>query len=169
MNKKNLAGAAAVVGLVAVAGMSGAVAGNAAPAEPAGKAPKSIFIRDTSQASIDLGEKGAGHGDLFTYHGNVFDKKGGKVIGRFGGSCDVLGKSEGVPEDWSCALDYMLPGGQLYTRVIGEAAVLFNGKKFDFGIVGGTGAYKNAKGQGTMRIPTDVKDQTDAFVTLDVH
>jgi hypothetical protein len=166
MKRKNLVCTAAVVGLAAVAGMTGAVAGNAAPADH--KTLKSFFIRDTSQASIDLGATGAGHGDLFTYHGNVFNTKGGKVIGRFGGSCDVLGKSTGVPEDWSCSLDYILPGGQLYTRAIGEAAVLFNGKKFDFGIVGGTGAYSNAKGEGTMRIPTDIKDQTDAFITLNV-
>lgn len=92
----------------------------AAPADQT--ALRSFFTHDTSLERIDLGKKGAGHGDLLTFHGNVFKTKGGTI--------------------------------------------LFNGKKFDFGIVGGTGAYSNAKGEGTQRI--DVKDKTNAFVTLNV-
>ena len=91
------------------------------------------------------------------------------MIGRFGGGCTTLGVSSVVPEDSTCTLDYVLPKGQLFTQVIGTTAYLFSGKPFDFAIVGGTGAYRGARGDGTMRVPADVPDQTDAYAVFRIR
>lgn len=76
--------------VTAAATWSLAQAGGAVAAPDDQTALTSFFTHDTSLARIDLGKKGAGHGDLLTFRGNVFNTKGGKVIGRFGGSCDIL-------------------------------------------------------------------------------
>jgi len=125
----------------------------------------SFFIQDSKQVQLDLNTKGD-QGDLFAFHGLTYDKKGGEKIGRFGGSCTILEAGHGLPADWSCNADYVLPGGQLHTEIFGDPAVLFDGKPFAFSVLGGTGRYSNARGEGTMAIPTTVKDQTDGYVKI---
>ncbi|MGQ0466313.1 MAG: allene oxide cyclase barrel-like domain-containing protein [Sporichthyaceae bacterium] len=153
-----------VVGLVAAAGWAGTAVGHTTP-DTGSVERLSVFIRDTSQLSANLNRKG-NHGDLFSYHGAVFTKKGGKQIGRFGGTCTTLGAKGGLPEDQSCFVDYRLAGGTLFTQVYDTTARIFGGKTFSFAVLGGTGAYRNARGEGTFRVPVDVKDQTDGFVTF---
>ncbi|HEY3604533.1 MAG TPA: hypothetical protein VGL04_07655, partial [Sporichthyaceae bacterium] len=123
------------------------------------------FIQDSKQTQLNVNPKGD-QGDLFVFHGLVFDHKGGKKIGRFGGSCTILESAPGLAADWSCNADYLLPGGQLHTEIFGDPAVLFNGKPFPFSILGGTGRYSDARGAGTMALPTNVKDQTDGDVKI---
>ncbi|MCA1846590.1 MAG: hypothetical protein LC792_26015, partial [Actinobacteria bacterium] len=55
------------------------------PADSASGKVVRVYEHDTSQASLDLGDKGEGPGDLFVYRGDVFNKKGGKNIGRAAG------------------------------------------------------------------------------------
>lgn len=126
-----------------------------------------FFIHDTKQATVDSPPKGASQGDLFAYHGLVYNTKGGKKVGRFGGACVQL-DAVGTSSDSSCSVDYVLPGGQLHTEVFGSNDFLFSGKPFPFSVLGGTGEYRNARGEGTMRIPTNVKDQTDGFVRIEL-
>ncbi|HEV8624559.1 MAG TPA: hypothetical protein VG034_08885 [Acidimicrobiia bacterium] len=125
-----------------------------------------FFIRDTVQASLDLGEKGPSQGDQFTYHGNIFTKEGGRQIGRYGGTCMTFAASPGVPEDSDCTLHYILPKGRLMTRLIGTTADVFGGRPVVFSVLGGTGAYRSARGDGTIVVPTDVPNQTDALIVL---
>ena len=155
-------GAATV--LIAAGGLSLAQAGGASAAHDAEKL--TFFIHDTKQATVDSPPTGSSQGDLFVYHGVIYAKKGGQKIGRFGGACVQLDATAGVPSDSSCSVDYKLPGGQLHTEIFGANDFLFSGKKFPFSVIGGTGKYAGARGDGTMRIPTDVKDQTDGYVTI---
>jgi len=128
-----------------------------------------FFIHDTAQATGDVAPKGSSLGDGFFYHGWIADHRGGKRIGRFGGlGCIQLDGGGGVPADSSCEVDYILPSGTIYTHVFGSNDKLFGGRPFPFGITGGTGAYRGARGEGTIEIPTDVKDQTDAYVKLTI-
>lgn len=128
---------------------------------------ETFFIHDTKQTRIDANQNGD-QGDQFVFHGLTYTKKGGKQIGRFGGSCTILQATRGLSGDWSCNVDYVLPGGQLHTEIFQDPKVAFNGKPFAFSILGGTGKYRNARGEGTMAIPTNVKDQTDGYVKLNL-
>lgn len=127
-----------------------------------------LFIRDSDQQALDLGPKGESAGDVFVFHGLLYDRKGGKQLGRFGGTCTTLPKAGPTPSDVDCYLDAVLPDGQLFLRGYDTAARLFGGKLSDVGIVGGTGAYRLARGAGTVRVPVNVKDQTDAYFVLNV-
>lgn len=126
----------------------------------------SFFAHDTTQSSIDLAPKGESQGDTFVFHGLKYDKKGGTVVGRYGGTCTTLAKAKGLPADSTCAIDIILAGGQLYIEGIGSTADLFGGKKFTFGVIGGTGKYRSARGEGSFAV--DVKHPTDALEVIDV-
>lgn len=144
--------------------------GGARASEEVAETRLSFFIRDVKQAVSDVPPKGTSQGDGFFYHGAIFDREGGKRIGRFGGmGCITLDAAGGVPADSSCQVDYLLPDGIVHTQIFGSTAELFGGKPFPFGITGGTGAYRAARGEGTIAIPTDVKDQSDAFVRLTIR
>lgn len=167
MRIKKSAVVVALVGVIGALGATTAVAGPGGRAE--GPSDLSVFVRDVVQTvDENAGGAGAGQGDTFTFHGNVFDKKGGKQIGRYGGICTTLGGKAGLPEDQSCTADYILPKGQILTRGIAPTKSLFGGKTVDTAVLGGTGAYTGAHGSGTFRIPTDVANQTDGFVTFDL-
>lgn len=46
-----------------------------------GVATLRVFLRDTQQASLDLGSQGTGPGDQFIYSGDLFDHAGGRKVG----------------------------------------------------------------------------------------
>ena len=49
-----------------------------------------------------------------------------------------------------------------------SAALFASGNPNPLFITGGTGIYRNARGDGTIQVPVDVPDQTDANFVLDV-
>jgi hypothetical protein len=49
-----------------------------------------------------------------------------------------------------------------------RAALFGRGETVPFAIVGGTGIYSNARGDGTIQVPVDVPNQTDANFVLNV-
>jgi hypothetical protein len=49
-----------------------------------------FFEHDTQQASLDLGDKGESPGDVFVYSGDLFNRKGGKNVGRAAGQCETM-------------------------------------------------------------------------------
>ena len=169
MPSKIRTSAAVFAGVLTTAGiwsLGSATGAGAAGEQAGGVGHLTFFIHDTKQATVDSPPHGSSQGDLFAYHGLVYDKKGGKKIGRFGGACVQLDAAGGAPSDSSCSVDYILPGGQLHTEVFGANDFLFSGKPFPFSILGGTGKYRGARGEGTMSIPVGVKDQTDGHVTI---
>jgi len=125
-----------------------------------------FFIRDSAQSNLDLGDKGPSQGDQFFYHGTTFTKKDGLAIGRYAGSCTTYSATPGVPEDSDCTLFYIFPRGTIMTRLLGAKDDVFGGKAVPFAVLGGTGVYRTARGDGTIVVPTDVPDQTDASIVL---
>jgi hypothetical protein len=132
-----------------------ALAGSAGSAGPSGTIR--LFEHDTSQAQIDLGDKGAGPGDQFVFAGDVFDRKGGKKLGRLGGVCTTVS-----PTETFCVSNFKLHGGQIAGEVFANSAKLFGGTRVAGPVTGGSGIYRHARGYVTVRIPPDVPNLTDA-------
>lgn len=154
-----------ILGGVAIAALLTITWVNVRPADSASGTVVRIYEHDTSQASLDLGEKGESPGDLFVYSGDVFNRKGGKNIGRAAGQC--LTVSTGSPHAESiCSVHLTLAGGKIVGEGLGNTADIFGGKTVTFPVTGGTGLYRNARGYGTVVVPQGVPNSTDAIMTF---
>ncbi len=67
----------------------------------------------------------------------------------------------------ACNGTFNLAGGQIVIQGVLDTAALFvRSDTVPLSIVGGTGIYQNARGNGTIQIPPDVPNQTDANFVL---
>jgi hypothetical protein len=123
-----------------------------------------LFEHDTSQANIDLGAPGDSAGDQFVFGGDTYTRKGGRKVGRAGGTCTTT--STGAAGEVLCVVTMTLPAGQLSSQSLFVASQLFSGRTLRFPITGGTGRYRHARGDGTVQIPPDVPGMTDANFVL---
>jgi hypothetical protein len=134
-----------------------------------GVATLRVFLRDTQQASLDLGSQGTGPGDQFIYSGDLFDHAGGRKVGHTAGQCTTFSGNTTAAGDVLCTATFMLDRGQITTQGLFDNAALFGrGQTVPWAIVGGTGIYHNARGDGTVQVPVDVPNQTDANFVLNV-
>jgi hypothetical protein len=126
-----------------------------------------LFEHDTQQASLDLGGKGTSPGNLFIYAGDVFDHSGGSKLGRAAGYCMTMsGDAQNAGEAF-CTATFVLARGEITGEGLFDSAGLFvSGKTLSFPITGGTGSYNGARGYGTVQIPPDVPNETDANFVL---
>jgi hypothetical protein len=155
MRKLTMFGGAATAAVLAVTGLT------IGPAAGTSVRILRFYEHDTQQAQIDLGDKGESAGDRFIYSGDLFDRKGGKNIGRIGGNCETVSAGAAHAET-VCTGNFILAGGQ----IIVHTAELFGGKTVPLAIIGGTGVYRNAHGVGTANVPADVPNYTDAIFVL---
>jgi allene oxide cyclase len=128
-------GALAALGVVVVAT---ALAGGTAST---GKTIR-VVERATTDAVTETGKKGDTSGDLLTFANQVYDAANAKAVGADDGWCirTVAGKS------WECA----------WTTALARGQIMVSGPFLDAGpsklaIVGGTGAYANARGWMDLR------------------
>jgi hypothetical protein len=127
-----------------------------------------LFEHDTVQHMVDLGGPGPGPGDQFIFAGDVFDRPGGVFLGTTGGSCATLTGNDKAGQQ-ACNGTLNLAGGQIVIQGVDDTAALFGrGDKVPLSIVGGTGIYQNARGDGTVQVPPDVPNQTDANFVLNM-
>ncbi|AEV75797.1 hypothetical protein MycrhN_5322 [Mycolicibacterium rhodesiae NBB3] len=127
-----------------------------------------LFEHDTVQYQVDLAEPGPGPGDQFIFAGDVFDRPGGTWLGTVGGSCTRLDGDDKTGRQ-ACNSTFNLADGQIVTQGVADTAALFvRGDTVPQSIVGGTGIYQNAHGTGTVQVPPDVPNQTDANFVLNV-
>lgn len=147
---------------VLAAGATAVVAATvtAAPAQGAPQKSLRFYEHDTQQVSVDLGAPGAGPGDLFDFAGDLLDHRGGTKLGRTSGACTTTGS------DVLCTVTFVVNGGQISTQGLFDGDALFGGQLLPFAITGGTGVYRGAHGEATVRVPTDVPNQTDAEFVL---
>jgi hypothetical protein len=126
-----------------------------------------LFEHDTQQASLDLGGKGTNPGNLFVYAGDVFDHSGGTKLGRAAGYCMTMSGDAQNSGEVFCTASIVLASGQVMAEGLFNSADLFvNGKTLPFPITGGTGTYNGARGYGTVQVPPDVPNETDANFVL---
>jgi hypothetical protein len=123
-----------------------------------------LFQHDTVQHQVDLEKPGPGPGDQFIFAGDVFDRPGGVWLGTGGGSCTTLSANKSA-----CSGTFNLAGGQLVVQAVTDnAALTTSGAPMPVSVVGGTGIYQNARGTGTIQVPPEVPNQTDANIVLNL-
>ena len=128
-----------------------------------------FFEHDTQQASLDLGPQGTGPGDQFFYSGDLFDHAGGRKVGHTSGQCTTFSGNATAAGDVLCTGTFILDRGQITAQGLADSAALFGrGETVPWAIVGGTGIYSNARGDGTVQVPVNVPNQTDANFVLNV-
>jgi hypothetical protein len=126
------------------------------------------FEHDTQQTTLDLGARGSGPGDQLIFAGDVFDRQGGTRLGHTAGQCTTL-SGNATSGDLFCTQTFLLDGGQISIQGLADTAAVFvRGETVPISIVGGTGIYRNARGDGTVQVPPDVPNQTDANYVLNV-
>jgi hypothetical protein len=128
-----------------------------------------FFEHDTQQSSLDHGTAGTGPGDQFFYAGDLFDHAEGTRVGHTAGQCTTFSGNATAAGDVLCTGTFVLDRGQITVQDFFDNAALFDrGETLPWAIVGGTGIYRNARGDGTVEVPVNVPNQTDAKFVLNV-
>jgi allene oxide cyclase len=134
--------AVAVVGAVAA---TSAIAGGSSGLT----APRVIHVveRPVTDTLVDTGPKGDSPGDLLPFTNPIYDASNSHRVGSDQGNCvHVVGEGR-----WECAWTTFLGGGQITVE----------GPFFDFksnsvlAVTGGTGTFRNARGQMVLHIRAD--------------
>ena len=127
----------AVIGVFAVA-----IPAVAANQSRAGGRVMTVVERAETDAVIDLGASGDSVGDLLAFGNPIFDASNTREIGRDEGSC--VRTNPGL--SWECSWTTILAGGAITV----QGPFTDDGADSVLGITGGTGAYRNARGQMTL-------------------
>lgn len=103
------------------------------------------------------------------YAGDLFDHAGGTKVGHTAGECTTFSGNSTAAGDVLRTGTFVLDRGQITVQRLFDNAALFSrGETLPWAIVGGTGIYRNARGDGTVQVPVDVPNQTDANFVLNV-
>ena len=121
-----------------------AVSGGAVVASSGGNGgrPFTVVERAVTDTVIDLGAPGDSIGDQLTFGNNVYDKTDTHQVGRDEGDC--FRTNPGVA--WECTWTTLLAGGSLTV----QGPFYDDGRDSLLAITGGTGTYRNARGQMTL-------------------
>jgi len=130
------------IGLIALALMS-FLAGSAVIAASNGRGHTiRVVERATSDAVVDLGASGDTVGDLLAFGNDVFDAANVNKVGRDEGSCART--NPGLA--WECSWTTILSGGSLTV----QGPFYDDLRDSQLAITGGTGKYRNARGEMTL-------------------
>jgi hypothetical protein len=138
-----------VMALVAVALAAAAVAVSSSAAGGGGRTLDLTGTVTGFHVALDAKPAGQSPGDIGYETGIIFEH--GKRVGRFQGVCTTLPQSS-----QQCSFTVGLPGGQLVVES-GYGPGFNTGSVALEAIVGGTGEYAGARGQGRDRELSDTK------------
>lgn len=123
-----------------------------------------FFTHDTAQTALDLGPPGPGPGDQLLFSGDVFTHPGGERLGHLAGQVTTL-SGDATSGEVLFSSTFVLDGGQIAVQALADsAALLTRGETFPLIILGGTGIFTAARGDGTIQVP----NQTDANFVLNI-
>jgi hypothetical protein len=127
-----------------------------------------LFEHDTQQNFVDNHDPGPSPGDQFLFVGDVFDRPGGVLLGTTAGVCTTISGDETAGQT-SCNATFNLAGGQIVVQGLADTvALLGRGDACAVAVMGGTGMYRNASGDGTIQVLVDSPNQSDANFVLNV-
>jgi hypothetical protein len=149
---------------IAAAALLASGAGAVMSASGAEKHRRTTTIRlvghETDAGQIDLGEAGASLGDQVVFHGALRDARDRHPIGHFEGILTAV--TPDADSLFEARVVLALPRGQIAV----EGELDFNADEpFAHAITGGTGAYRNARGEFSFR---HTKTQNVIAITLAV-
>jgi hypothetical protein len=159
---------AAVVAVVAVALLAGALI-PAVSQVPGGRTTLEFFDpnkQGTFERFVDVGKRGDGPGDFGVFKDLQLDPEtcdeAGTVVGRFQ-IVKFIRQQDGylIAEG-----GLLLPDGKITFSIPGRFSEFEEG--FQFAVTGGSGAYKDVRGEGTVLDRQDMCDQRGALITLDL-
>jgi hypothetical protein len=102
-----------------------------------------FFVKFIGQDTfLDLGALGFSQGDEFILHDLVFTPDGRTQVGYDGGMCVIFDVA--VPES-NCTVTYALPRGDIMVQFLNSPPATKT-----FAVTGGTGIYRNVRGQGQL-------------------
>ena len=73
-----------------------------------------------------------------------------------------------MPARWRATPRSISPAARSCFRLWMTPALFVRSDKVPLTVVGGTGLYQNARGNGTVQIPAEVPNQTDANFVLNL-
>jgi hypothetical protein len=120
-----------------------------------------FFERGTGNlAFLDFGTPGPSVGDRLTFGNDLFDSRN-RIIGRDVAECVIARidptESPDRQQIVQCVVTVQLADGQITVQGIGQGTDNF------FAVTGGTGAYRNARGEARAR---DIVPLVEAEITI---
>lgn len=152
MNSKLRALGVAAALLAAAGGTAAGAASNQSSENDGEGRVIQLTTKQVHQGYLDHGAPGFSVDDEFVFSNDLY--RDGEKVGKDAGSCTVARIETGGAATLHCAGTNSLPGGQI--SVQGLAAP---GEPFELSITGGTGRYRNARGQvfGENTSPTEMR------------
>src|SRR6476646_6440595 len=134
------------VAAVAVVAATAAFAGGA----PGLTAPRTIHVVEhpVTDQVIDIGAKGDSPGDQLPFANPIFNGANAHRVGSDQGNCV---RASAVQGRWECMWTTFLHRGQITV----EGPFLDARATTELAITGGTGAFRNARGQMTLHLRQD--------------
>jgi allene oxide cyclase len=129
--------AAVALGVLAVA-----VVGGGAGTSGSGGKVVHVIEHATSDTTTDTGDPGDSPGDILTFANDVFDASDTHEVGTDQGYCIRIN----APGSYECNWTTFLAGGQITVE-----GPFFDTSDSVVAITGGTGAYRNARGQMQLK------------------
>lgn len=150
--------------VVVLAAGGGALASTNGTSAKAANQTFTLFATTVQSADIDLGEPGFSLGDQFVFADDLAEAEGGPTIGTDGGVCTVVRIDEhSGAVTVQCVVTGELHGGQITVQGLVTFAEDAPGT-FVLAVTGGTGAYKNVRGQVTV----EEISETEAILTFEL-
>ncbi|HEX2179188.1 MAG TPA: hypothetical protein VHL54_06680 [Actinomycetota bacterium] len=138
----------AAVGLSALAMLPGLASGSPTNTGPAEGKVIRLVERIQAFELDDRGVSGASLGDRVIFSSDLFTEDG-KAAGRDGADCVVIRLEHAAPAEErqvvNCTVSVELSDGQITFQGLAQ------GLNNTFAVTGGTGAYRNARGQAFVR------------------
>lgn len=137
----------ATVAVAALAVAAVAVASGASTPHITQPTTLQVVERPATDTVINTGPRGDSTGDLLTFHNKLYNASNTKVIGSDQGSCIRIAPAQG---SWECSWTNFVPGGHITVQ-----GAFFDTHDSIMTVTGGTGGYRNARGQMLLHARPD--------------
>ena len=117
----------------------------------AGQSTFTVVTPVQEEQEIDLGEQGASVGDLYVFSGPLYDESEESQLGRLDGECTTT-SSPGPSSEARrlCLVNATFTEEREGAEIDAQGVGRLEAEDVVFAVTGGTGAFRNARGQATF-------------------